>query len=298
MTPTTTDFRAKRGCGDANVPSVLEKTMRDKGGKRKWPHFLEILAHSRSLHQSTCIAEPQRMTSFFDKGHVTMDSTAQEGFDIIWDNMFSLDDRVGIPDDRVGIPDAVYPLMWSFLLESTSGMAPFLDFKSIKSLMLVNKTSKSAFDDYWGWRVCAQALKQEAEDKRLLVDRFQDRVRDVHSFYRNNPSYRKEIKRARKRNSRILSIQSDLLPEANRLAVLHGSKEVSMDHYESIGYLIEDVKYCMSKFRKLDRRRERRVLLEQVLLERALRERSRVATSVTTSPNSSWLSWIVGLFYA
>lgn len=163
--------------------------------------------------------------------------------------------------------------------------------------MLVNKTSKRAFDDYWGWRVCAQALKQEAEDKRLLVDRFQDRVRDVHSFYRNIPSYHKEIKRARKRNSRILSIQSDLLPEANHLAVLHGSKEVSMDQYESIGYLIEDVKYCMSKFRKLDHKCERRVLLEQVLLERAL-ERSRVATSVTTSPNSSWLSWIVGLIYA
>ena len=59
-----------------------------------------------------------------------------------------------------------------------------------------------------------------------------------------------------------------------------------MDQYESIEEIIKLVEYNISVFCKFDRKHER-VLLKC----------SRVVTPVT-SPSYSWLSWIVGLFYA
>jgi hypothetical protein len=162
--------------------------------------------------------------------------------------------------DCMGMPDAVYPLIWSFLLDSTSGTASSLDFKSISTLMLVNKTSKGTFDDCRGWWLCAQALKREATAKRLLIIRFQDwtiyasklKLCKKLKVYKT-PSYRENFRRARETNSRILSIQSTLLPEASRLAVLYGGDRVSMNRYRSIEKFIGTAEYHVSVLCTLDR---------------------------------------------
>ena len=109
------------------------------------------------------------------------------------------------------------------------------------SFMRVNKTSKGAFDACRGWWLCAQALKQEAEAKELLTNRFV--LRSTAILYsmrllRMNlwkiPCYCDEIGRARELDSRILLIQGTLLPEASRLAILYGGNRVSMCDYDSI----------------------------------------------------------------
>jgi hypothetical protein len=222
MTPTTTDSRTKRRRDDADVPSLVEEGLQGEGNKRTRSNSTEILA--RSLHQSPCTAELQTMAPLVVTEREAMDSTAREA---------SSNSKIRLVD-CMGMPDAVCPLIWSFLLDSTSGTASSLDFKSILPFMVVNKTSKGAFDDCRGWWLCAQALKREAEAKRLLVDNFQDRSEYVDKYYAETPSYLEDIERAHEMNSRILSIQSTLLPEASRLAVLYGSEEVSMHQYCSI----------------------------------------------------------------
>jgi hypothetical protein len=213
--------------------------------------------------------------------HEAMDSTAREAF--------LINKKIRVID-CMGMPDAVYPLMWSFLLDSTStsGTASALDFKSILSFMLVNKTSKGTFDDCRGWWLCAQALKREAEAKRLLVNGFQDRAMYVSTYYKQSP-YREEIEQARENNSRIVSIQSVLLPEASHLAVLYGSEEVSMNQYNSREEFIGLVEYRISRFTERERNIER--------LRRMLEEK-RAAKVVRIPPTSSCFSWIVRLFYS
>jgi hypothetical protein len=147
--------------------------------------------------------------------------------------------------DCMGIPDAVYPLIWSFLLDSAmcSHTASSLDFQSILQFMVVNKSSKGAFDDCRGWWLSAEALKREAEAKLLLIVHFGNRACYVEKFCEESPTYAEEIERARQMNSRMILIQSALLPEASRLAVLYGSEEVSMDEYRSIAKFIDRVDY-------------------------------------------------------
>jgi hypothetical protein len=280
MTTTTTDSRTKRRRDDAHVPSLLEEGLQGEGNKRNRPNSTEILASS--LHQSPCIAELQTMATLGVMEREAMDSTAREAA--------SSHNKIGLVD-CMGMPDAVYPLIWSFLLDSTSGTASCLDFKSILPFMLVNKTSKGAFDDCRGWWLCAQALKREAEAKRLLVDNFADRAMYVDIYYDETPSYREEIEWARQMNYRILSIQSALLPEASRLAVLYGSEEVSMDQYLSLEKFIGRLEYYVSMFYELESEIERRRITR-------LLEGSRVVTPVTISPNSTCFSWIVSLFYS
>jgi hypothetical protein len=246
MSPTTTDFRANRCLDDAHVPSLLEEDLKREGNKRRRLNSNEIREAASS------------------------------------NNKIHLIDFMSI---GMGMPDAVYPLIWSFLLNSASGTASSVDFKSILSFMLVNKTSKVAFDDCRGWWLCAQALKREAEAKRLLDEGFRDRAMYLVKLhlYRTR-SYREEIKRAREVNSRILSIQSALLPEASRLAILYDGDIVSMHQYHSSEEFIDRVEFHVLMFRKV----ERLILLE--------RSRSRVVTPVTVSPNSGCFSWIMSLF--
>jgi hypothetical protein len=234
MTPTTTDSCTKRRRDDANVSSLLQEGLQGEGNKRTRLNSTEILA--RSLHQSPGIAELQTMATLVVTEREAMDSTAREAA--------SSNNEIRLVD-CMGMPHPVYPLIWSFLLDSTtcSDTASSLDFKSIWQFMLVNKSSKGAFDDCRGWWLCAQALKREAEAKQLLIDHFGDRAAYVEKFCDETPTYVEEIQRARQTNSRIISIQSALLPEASRLAVLYGSEEVSMDEYRSIERFIDLVDY-------------------------------------------------------
>jgi hypothetical protein len=271
MTPTATDSRINQCLDNAKVPSRLKETMNRKRNKLTRLNSTEILA--RSVDQSPGMADLQTME------HEAMDSTAHEA------SLFNNKNRV---IDCMGMPDAVYPLMWSFLLDSASGTASSVDFKSIVSFMLVNKTSKGTFDDCRGWWLCAQALKREAEAKRLLVNGFQDRAMYVSTYYKQSP-YREEIEQARENNSRIVSIQSVLLPEASHLAVLYGSEEVSMNQYNSREEFIGLVEYHISRFTERERNIER--------LRRMLEEK-RAAKVVRISPTSSCVSWIVRLFYS
>ena len=71
----------------------------------------------------------------------------------------------------------VLPLIWSFLLEPNSTVDPesendLIDFKSIVSFVLVGKSVQEAFEACNGWLLCAQALGQEAEVKKELLDSF------------------------------------------------------------------------------------------------------------------------------
>jgi hypothetical protein len=271
MTPTATDSRINQCLDNAKVPSRLKETMNRKRNKLTRLNSTEILA--RSVDQSPGMADLQTME------HEAMDSTAHEA------SLFNNKNRV---IDCMGMPDAVYPLMWSFLLDSASGTASSVDFKSIVSFMLVNKTSKGTFDDCRGWWLCAQALKREAEAKRLLVYGFRDRAMYVSTYYKQSP-YREEIEQARENNSRIVSIQSVLLPEASHLAVLYGSEEVSMNQYNSREEFIGLVEYHISRFTERERNIER--------LRRMLEEK-RAAKVVRIPPTSSCFSWIVRLFYS
>jgi hypothetical protein len=143
--------------------------------------------------------------------------------------------------DSMGMPDSVYSLIWSFILDSGSEKGSSLDFKSIMSFMLVSKTSKGAFDDCRGWWLCAKALKREAELKRWWMIRFMMRVFQYMDLWKanlvklssNRKGIRDKIKQAREVDARLLLIQSTLLPEASRLAILYGGDSVSMHHYHS-----------------------------------------------------------------
>ena len=161
-----------------------------------------------------------------------MDSSAQEA--VSSNNMLRL-------IDCMSMPDSVYPLIWSFLLDSDSETGSSLDFKSIMLFMLVNKTSKDTFDDCRGWWLCTQALKQEAEAKELLTNHVVFRSTAILYSMRllwmnlwKIPCYCDEVGRAREMDSHILLIQGTLLPEVSWLAILYGGKRVSMCDYDSI----------------------------------------------------------------
>jgi hypothetical protein len=288
MTPTATDSRINRYLDNAKVPSLLKEAMNRKRNKQTRLISTEILA--RSVHQSPCpcIADLQTMDTLVVAEHEAMDSTAREAF---------LINKKICVIDCMGMPDAVYPLMWSFLLDSTStsGTASALDFKSILSFILVNKTSKGTFDDCRGWWLCAQALKREAEAKQSLVYRFEDQAMNIWTFYKESP-YREEIKQAREMDSRILSIQSVLLPQANHLAVLHGSEKVTMYQYHSYECFISRVEYHFSVISEKERNIERLKRIYYEMLERS--QHSRIVEPVTISPKKSCFLWILGLFYS
>ncbi len=69
--------------------------------------------------------------------------------------------------------DAVFPLVWSFLLEPSridpSSTTGSIDFKSIRSFMLVSKSAKEAFDASNGWALCLRAIKQEITVKEEFI---------------------------------------------------------------------------------------------------------------------------------
>lgn len=151
-------------------------------------------------------------------------------------------------NDRV--PVAVYSIVWSFLLDSSSTRFDpldecFLDFKSIASFMHVNMTSKKAFDACRGWYFCAQALRREAETKLLLIRPYEARgsqlvqcmpdmnTPEYHLWRQGLCSWIEEMERMQVVESRIILIQSSLLREASHLIVSYGGDKVSMDPYES-----------------------------------------------------------------
>ena len=151
-------------------------------------------------------------------------------------------------NDRV--PLAVYSIVWSFLLDSSSPRFDpadhcFLDFKSIASFMHVNITSKKAFDACRGWNFCAQALRREVEVKLLLIRPYEARGSQLVQRMpgMSTPEYRlwrqelnfwiDEMERMQKVESRIILIQLSLLRKASRLAVSYGGDKVSRAPYES-----------------------------------------------------------------
>ena len=72
-----------------------------------------------------------------------------------------------------GILDKVLPLVWSFLLDRSPekrGETRVFDFKSIGALMLVNRSSKGAFDECLGWYWCSMVLKREAYIRTKLAN--------------------------------------------------------------------------------------------------------------------------------
>jgi hypothetical protein len=75
-------------------------------------------------------------------------------------------------------------------------------------------------------------------------------------FYESN--FRKEVQRARMFDSRILLIKNVLLSEASRLAVSHGSGEVSMDNpYRTIEEYIGQLEYFADLNYAIDRAERR-----------------------------------------
>ena len=63
--------------------------------------------------------------------------------------------------DKADLCDAIFPVVWSFLLEPSrndpSSRTSSIDFKSISSFMLVNTSAKEAFDTANGWSLCLEA---------------------------------------------------------------------------------------------------------------------------------------------
>jgi hypothetical protein len=82
-------------------------------------------------------------------------------------------------DETRTMPGEIYPIIWSFLLDSNATAKPtdggFIDFQSISSFMLVCRASKEAFHICRGWFYCAQALKREADAKLLVLLPFTER---------------------------------------------------------------------------------------------------------------------------
>lgn len=149
-------------------------------------------------------------------------------------------------NDRV--PMALYSIVWSFLLDSSSPRfdSPdhcFLDFKSIASFVQVNTTSKKAFDACRGWYFCAQALRRELEAKRLLLRPYKTHGSQLvqRMPHANTPEYRlwrqelnswiDEMDRMQMVERRITLIQLLLFRKASRLVVSSGDDEVFTDPY-------------------------------------------------------------------
>jgi hypothetical protein len=201
MTPTTTEPCIKPHRDGAEALFLHEEGLNRKGNEREPPNSAKTDALSPL--QSSCISQPQTMLE-------AMDSTAAP-------EVSANQERRLV--DFTGMTDAVYPLIWSFLLDSTSCKACLLDFQSIRSFMLVNKTSKGAFDDCRGWRFCARALKEEAEAEKKLAHHFVERNWVLGDDFFYVPSFLDELEQAIKTNARILLIQETLLPKASLLAV-------------------------------------------------------------------------------
>jgi hypothetical protein len=254
MTPSTTDSHTKRGRDDAHVPSVFAEGLMREGTKRVRPNTAEN--ETLSLFQSPGITQQQEVASLAVVGRVALRFATSDAASLIQEDPLI---------NSVGIRDAVYPLIWSFLLDSTCDRARLLgfngvramDFKSIRSFMLVNKTSKEAFDDCRGWWMCAQALRREAAAKRSFIRRYKKRAlgrgRDL--FYETN--FRNVVSLARSCDSRILFINTVLLSKASRLAVSYGSDEVSVDPYASSEEYFARLKHQARWIYKIDRREER-----------------------------------------
>lgn len=80
--------------------------------------------------------------------------------------------------------------------------------------------------------------------------------RGIDFFYESH--FRKEVQLARMRDSRIMLIKNVLLSEASRLAVSHGSGEVSMDNqYHSIEEYIGQLEYFADLNYAIDRAERR-----------------------------------------
>jgi hypothetical protein len=244
MTPSTTDSHTKRPLNDAHVPSLLAEGLTREGSKRARQNSAEN--ENLSLCQSPCIAQQQQ------RGGVALASTASDAASLHQEDPLI---------NTTNIPDAVYSLIWSFLLDSTSDRALMWDFrlgfKSIRSFMLVNKISKEAFDDCRGWWLCAQALKREAAAKQSFIHHYKERVirrgRDL--FYLRH--FRTLVSLARSCDSRILLISTVLLSKASRLAVSYGSEEVSVDPYASSEEYFARLKHQARQIYRIDRREER-----------------------------------------
>jgi hypothetical protein len=233
MMPTATDCRNKRLIDEPMCFPFLRKLCREeetsKHGQISQSWFVRFI---RSLASPSC----KRWATLIVTEREVMNSTARKAA--------SANNRPRLVDG-MGMPDSVYPLIWSFLFDSDSetgfSLDPSLDFKSVMSFMLVSKTSKGAFDDCRGWWLCAKALKREAEFKYWWMFGFKMRLCQYMDLWKANllklssnlKGIRDTIKQAREVNARILLIQSTLLPEASRLAVLYGGDSVSMHHYNS-----------------------------------------------------------------
>jgi hypothetical protein len=88
--------------------------------------------------------------------------------------------------------DAVFPVVWSFLLEPSrndpSSRTSSIDFKSISSFMLVNTSAKEAFDTANGWSLCLEAIKLNISANKEFVNIYMNRVAHVLQQYDTNQS--------------------------------------------------------------------------------------------------------------
>lgn len=129
------------------------------------------------------------------------------------------------------MPHAVIPLVWDFLLESSSTINTdsdfkYVDFKSIRSFMLVSRETKDAFDACNGRQICAQALKRDSDFKIQFLNNFILRVEQAfserrginHTMMNLLRSLSEEAERASMTaiNARVTLVQNNLL--RNQLA--------------------------------------------------------------------------------
>lgn len=144
-------------------------------------------------------------------------------------------------EESRSMPEKVYPILWSFLLDSSNTSETdgcLLDFKSIASLMLVSRASKEAFDACRGWLICAQVLEQEADNKRQILRSGIELLRcSMHlkhptrllvSWYRELTSWLDKKEKMLEINARIIRIHSEFSPQARRLADSYGCYQVYM----------------------------------------------------------------------
>lgn len=130
------------------------------------------------------------------------------------------------------MPQSVFPLLWSFLLESPSSdnidpesFTACLDFKSIASFMLVSRGTKQAFDECNGWALCLQALKMDIHAKEELVQSYERQAEQLVTYGRLSNEELEQIEsllqdqdRMRAVAQRCVLLQNELLPKANLLA--------------------------------------------------------------------------------
>jgi hypothetical protein len=99
-----------------------------------------------------------------------------------------------------GILDKIFPLVWSFLLDRSPakrGEARVFDFKSIGALMVVNRSSKGAFDECLGWHWCCRALQRESNIRQKLAhSTYLERVKSggFEGFERRRQDFKDEHK--------------------------------------------------------------------------------------------------------